>query len=715
MARGRFGPWYVLGLDPTHDERAIKRAYAAKLKALDVDANRQGFLDLRTAFDSARREAQWIKPPVEEEKQVAPPSLADPSLDFRPENLRAAPSGRMLRNKPVEPREKIRVTAASKTEAEKPKKERLKGKTVKPPELVETQPTKPRVTKKATSPEFLTEDAAPKVRVTFGKSDESADEPAFHPKAASPWEEVEADGTALDACLSRLSRLIRRNKGQPVHEAAVEATFLKMLEAPELDNVGRREMVETQIAEMVIRAKDRGHYLLLLANWHFGWHQRADDFDLRWPMNEIAELAPAIQKYRRLQGIGQGVENDLDAFRWLQQPPPSRLSPLYWWRRSSVLGLVNRSREKMPRLLDLIGRDNIAAWESVAFSGWRLIIMAAVLLYGATQWSLQLVLAPDLKGAPQWLFGLLAFIVIATAVLLAERAETRRLENDPSRFHDLPKPTSFAALGALAVLTLLCGLLPPSPWVVLASLPATMGLFYLNQISLLREPSRERSFLYERRYTMGAFLIMVGLSRYTAPLQFAAAITPSLFLCWTAARLHEPLQLWLDQQRKLRRWHLQLPIWFMAEACLLACLFIAPGIAIREVNTPVFLLHFAAFLIVVCHDLITPRSAEIPGTSFLILPIMTAFATLLFPIQVMMGVIILRCVMIFVAAWRSRKRAAETGRVWRDSGVGYNSGTDFSNITFFGLGGRKEEGSGISGWTIFFIIFFGFQLLRLLL
>lgn len=47
------GPWAVLGIEPTADKGAIRRAYAARLKAMDVDRDVEGFAALRAARDAA--------------------------------------------------------------------------------------------------------------------------------------------------------------------------------------------------------------------------------------------------------------------------------------------------------------------------------------------------------------------------------------------------------------------------------------------------------------------------------------------------------------------------------------------------------------------------------------------------------------------------------------------------------------------------------------
>ena len=59
-------PWRTLGIEPTTDQRAIKRAYAAKLKRTRPDENPQGFQQLHTAYrwaaDYARSQAVEPQP-----------------------------------------------------------------------------------------------------------------------------------------------------------------------------------------------------------------------------------------------------------------------------------------------------------------------------------------------------------------------------------------------------------------------------------------------------------------------------------------------------------------------------------------------------------------------------------------------------------------------------------------------------------------------------
>jgi hypothetical protein len=62
--------WAVLGIAPTEDKRAIKRAYAAKLKATDVDKDPKAFIALRQALDEATWDSEYLQYAQEDEADV---------------------------------------------------------------------------------------------------------------------------------------------------------------------------------------------------------------------------------------------------------------------------------------------------------------------------------------------------------------------------------------------------------------------------------------------------------------------------------------------------------------------------------------------------------------------------------------------------------------------------------------------------------------------
>lgn len=67
--------WRRLGIEPTTDTSAIRRAYAARLRAMDVDADRDGFAGLRDARDLALRLAAEDRLDTEPAEEAAPAPL----------------------------------------------------------------------------------------------------------------------------------------------------------------------------------------------------------------------------------------------------------------------------------------------------------------------------------------------------------------------------------------------------------------------------------------------------------------------------------------------------------------------------------------------------------------------------------------------------------------------------------------------------------------
>jgi hypothetical protein len=83
--------WTILGIDPTDDTRAIKRAYAAKLKAIDPDADPKSFIALRMARHTA------LGQPAED--SVAP--VASPKDEQAVNDSQPVPQPARITNSPL--------------------------------------------------------------------------------------------------------------------------------------------------------------------------------------------------------------------------------------------------------------------------------------------------------------------------------------------------------------------------------------------------------------------------------------------------------------------------------------------------------------------------------------------------------------------------------------------------------------------------------------
>lgn len=256
MSRRR-PPWSSLGIDPTGDERAIKRAYAKKLKEIDVEAEAAKFIALRQQFEQAQREARWIGADAAEDWDDG---------DDRDEEADAA--------------DETAETEAAETEA-------------------------------AVSGPM---DADLWALGEVGGAAFTAPVVPL-PERANPWRQgrdrVAAHFADLEAALC---------SADAGRERAIDRAVRALWAEPALETVDAAEDVEQRLAHIALNHGAAAAYLLRLASWHYGWARRAQQVGTGWPISEAGRRAAAENWFQNI-GEGRIAGQAKQVIGDLEQPP----------------------------------------------------------------------------------------------------------------------------------------------------------------------------------------------------------------------------------------------------------------------------------------------------------------------------------------------------------------------------------------------------------
>ncbi|MDH7640103.1 hypothetical protein [Sphingomonas oryzagri] len=250
------GIWAELGIAPTGDIDAIRRAYSTKLKTIDEETDRDAFIALRAAFDQARMHARRAPAAVAAAPPPPPPS---PAADEAP---------------------------------------------------VEPQP----------APSQLDEDAMRLQRLVFGDR---------------PREEIFED---------------------------VRAITERMLQSPDLEHVGRRNAVESWMANTIVRGIPRTNAMLDLVILHFGWVETMRQWNCPLVIRQVMERYEDVVFFDR--HVRAPTASYHKAYRLLQAPPDGgRLR----WRpaeRQEAVAFLAKISTQRRSLQAEFPREALTAWRT---------------------------------------------------------------------------------------------------------------------------------------------------------------------------------------------------------------------------------------------------------------------------------------------------------------------------------------------------------------
>jgi hypothetical protein len=322
--------WRILGLEPCDDARAVKRAYAQKLKAIDPDHDIAGFDRLRQAMASAQADAHWRASADYTEQQNPDNDDWDEDWEHDWDADDDAASVPYYGALTVTPHMAFQQDQAVRGRAK---------------------------------PDFS----------PFGESD--GDHPSTSPKAKYST----ADFSAFDDSQGG-GNSSQNDDRDPFHELASalsdsttvwnnEATFThllrQILDDPRMQNVDFARQSETWLATLLRQTRPKSDPLIMMAYAHFGWQNRLDSLKASEPEYFAAQAGFDLLAEQALRNP-RHEWHDAYARLTMENPPPISFKDQLQLGRQ-MERLISSLNNHNPALLYNIDPDNIAKWQAAGF------------------------------------------------------------------------------------------------------------------------------------------------------------------------------------------------------------------------------------------------------------------------------------------------------------------------------------------------------------
>ncbi|KMS55473.1 hypothetical protein V474_18275 [Novosphingobium barchaimii LL02] len=352
-------PWSLLGIAATSDTKAIRSAYAARIKAMDLDSDVEGYAQLRGARDTALRLAKTMPPPAAEQ---APEPGAEPEWQLAPETVPPpAPETQAHLSKPPAPPPPPPEPLAS-------------------PQWPHAAPTlggdwqaDPALSARAAQPQG--DQLLGRVSPEPTASSETAGREAAAPTSADPFAVPLLEGFENAAAVgqqsqqspfARLAAMLDADAPAGLSpmdegdEARARMLLGEVLETVHHSDIGRQGEMETWLAGLLADAWPRSAPLLEDAAAAFDWEREWGKIDAR---PAIDYLGARLRGYRFERKVRQKGHRYHKA--WTELARPGKAGPLRHLRANGadVRGLLTGIRKHFPELEERLDARRIASWE----------------------------------------------------------------------------------------------------------------------------------------------------------------------------------------------------------------------------------------------------------------------------------------------------------------------------------------------------------------